>query len=44
MSHFSAEFEKAWLAQSDAAEGLREYFGLPTAMDYLLSEKLNNFI
>lgn len=32
------------MAQCDAAERLRERFGLPTAMDYLLAEKLHDFI
>lgn len=38
------EFHKIWIEQCDAAKGIREDFGLEKAMDYLIREKLLNFI
>jgi hypothetical protein len=39
-----AEFHKIWIAQCDAAQGIREAFGTEKALGYLIGEKLVNFI
>lgn len=37
-------FEKIWIDQCDAAEGLAEHFGPEKALGYLIGEKFLNFI
>ena len=37
-------FHKIWFEQCDAAEGIRETYGLEKAIGYLIGEKLLNFI
>src|ERR1051326_4244929 len=38
------EDHKIWIEQCEATRGLREHFGLETAIDYLISEKLLRFM
>ena len=44
MSGPSAQFHKIWIEQCEAAEGIRERFGLNNALDYLIGEKLFQFV
>jgi len=48
MSHSPEQFvnaiHKMWIEQCEATERLRERFGLETALDYLVAEKLFNFV
>jgi hypothetical protein len=37
-------FEKCWVEQCRATEGIRESFGLDKALGYLIGEKLINFV
>ncbi|MCP3915947.1 MAG: hypothetical protein GY711_10365 [bacterium] len=39
-----SDFHKVWIEQCDAAQGVREHFGLEKALGYLIGEKLLNFI
>jgi hypothetical protein len=38
------EFHKVWIEQCEAAQGIREEFGLQNALEYLIGEKLFSFI
>ena len=38
------EFCKVWMDQCDAARGIRERFGLDTALGYLIGEKFLTFL
>lgn len=44
MSKPSLQFHKIWVEQCTAAEGILEGYGLQDAMDYLIGEKLLNFV
>jgi hypothetical protein len=44
MGSSSVEFHKIWIEQCAATEGIREQFGLEDALDYLIGEKLFNFV
>src|SRR5260370_7228920 len=44
MSSSSMQFHKIWIDQCEATEGIRESFGLKNALDYLIGEKLFNFV
>ena len=44
MSSPSIQFHKIWIDQCEATEGIREHFGLESALDYLIGEKLFNFV
>src|SRR4051794_31743192 len=44
MSSTSIEFHKIWLDQCAATEGVLDHFGLENALDYLIGEKLFNFV
>ncbi|MCC6364368.1 MAG: hypothetical protein IT165_12660 [Bryobacterales bacterium] len=44
MAGQSIEFHKIWIEQCEAAEGIRERFGLQDALDYLVGEKLFTFV
>lgn len=38
------EFHQRWVDQCDAAEGIRERYGLEKALGYLIGEKLIDFV
>ena len=40
----STEYHKIWVEQCAATEGIRERFGLESALDYLIGEKLFSFV
>jgi hypothetical protein len=44
LSSPSRQFHKIWIEQCAATEGIREHFGLEDALDYLIGEKLFNFV
>jgi len=44
MSSPSIEFHKIWIDQCAATEDIRESFGLKSALDYLIGEKLLTFL
>lgn len=44
MSSPSIEFQKIWIDQCIATEGIRESFGLEGALDYLIGEKFFTFL
>jgi len=44
MSDSSVEFHKIWIEQCAATEAIRERFGLESALDYLIGEKIFNFV
>lgn len=44
MSTPSIEFHKIWIDQCAATEDIREHFGLQSALDYLIGEKLFTFL
>lgn len=44
MGSSSVEFHKIWMEQCAATEGIREHFGLESALDYLIGEKLFSFV
>ena len=44
MSSSSTEYHKIWIEQCAATEDIRERFGLESALDYLIGEKLFNFV
>ena len=44
MSDPPIEFHKVWIDQCAAAEDIRESFGLKSALDYLIGEKLLTFL
>lgn len=39
-----SDFHEIWIEQCDAAEGIRERFGIEKALGYLIGEKLLNFV
>ena len=46
MTHewFPIQFQKIWIDQCEATEGIRDHFGLKNALDYLIGEKLFHFV
>src|SRR5260370_31749392 len=44
MSSSSIQFHKIWIDQCEATEGIRESFGLKNALDYLIGEKVFDFV
>lgn len=38
------EVHKIWIDQCEATEGIKENFGVQNALDYLIGEKLFNFV
>jgi hypothetical protein len=44
MSGPSIQFHKIWIEQCEATEGIRESFGLKSALDYLIGEKFFDFV
>ncbi len=44
MSGPSLEFHKIWIEQWAATEGIRECFGLESALDYLIGDKIFSFV
>ena len=44
MSSPSTEYHKIWVGQCAATEDIRERFGLESALDYLVGEKLFSFV
>jgi hypothetical protein len=44
MNSAPIEFHKIWIEQCEAAEGIRERFGLEDALHYLIGEKLLSFV
>jgi len=44
MSTPSPSFHKIWIEQCSATEDIRQRFGLETALDYLIGEKLFTFV
>lgn len=44
MNSAPIEFHKIWIEQCEAAEGIRERFGLEDALHYLIGEKLFSFV
>src|SRR5271165_1286349 len=44
MSSSTTEFHKIWIEQCAATEDIRDHFGLPSALDYLIGEKLFSFL
>ena len=39
----SIRFEKIWVQQCKATRGIKRHFGVKSALDYLIREKLLNF-
>jgi hypothetical protein len=44
MSSSATEFHKIWIDQCAATEDIRDHFGLQSALDYLIGEKLFSFL
>ncbi len=44
MSASPIQFEKTWIEQCQATQGIRGHFGLHNALDYLIGEKLFSFV
>jgi len=44
MSGSSIQFHKIWIEQCAATGGIRERFGLESALDYLIGEKIFSFV
>ena len=44
MSSSTTEFHKIWIDQCAATENIRDHFGLHSALDYLIGEKLFSFL
>jgi hypothetical protein len=44
MSGSAIQFHKIWIEQCAATEGIRERFGLESALDYLIGEKIFSFV
>ena len=44
MTNPSTEYHKIWVEQCAATEDIRERFGLDSALDYLIGEKLFSFV
>jgi hypothetical protein len=38
------DFHRIWIEQCDAAQGIRERFGIEKALGYLIGEKLMNYV
>ena len=43
LARMSIRFEKIWVQQCKATKGIRRRFGVESALDYLIREKLLNF-
>jgi hypothetical protein len=43
MSGASIQFHKIWIEQCAATQGIRDRFGMKSALDYLIGEKLFHF-
>ncbi len=44
MTRPSTEYHKIWVEQCAATEDIRERFGLESALDYLIGEKLFSLV
>jgi hypothetical protein len=44
MASNESQFQKVWIDQCKATEGIRDQFGLQSALDYLIGEKLFSFV
>lgn len=44
MNSSSTEFHKIWIEQCEAAEDIRQQYGLDSALAYLIGEKLFTFV
>jgi len=44
MNSSSTEFHKIWMEQCEAAKDIRQQYGLNSALDYLIDEKLFTFV
>jgi hypothetical protein len=44
MSGSAIQFHKIWIEQCEAAKGIRDRFGMKSALDYLIGEKLLHFV
>jgi hypothetical protein len=44
MASNEIQFHKIWIDQCEATEGIRDQYGLRNALDYLIGEKLFNFV
>jgi hypothetical protein len=44
MSNSSTEYHKIWVEQCAATKDIRERYGLESALDYLIGEKLFSFV
>jgi hypothetical protein len=44
MNSAPTEFDKIWIDQCAATEGIREKFGMEDALNYLIGEKLVSFL
>jgi hypothetical protein len=44
MSGSSIQFHKIWIEQCEATKGIRDRFGMKSALDYLIGEKLFHFV
>lgn len=44
MSGSAIQFHKIWIEQCEATKGIRERYGMKSALDYLIGEKLFHFV
>ena len=44
MSGSSIQFHKIWIEQCEATKGIRDRYGMKSALDYLIGEKLFHFV
>lgn len=44
MSGSAIQFHKIWIEQCEATKGIRDQFGMKSALDYLIGEKLFHFV
>ena len=44
MSGSSIQFHKIWIEQCEATKGIRDRFGMKSALDFLIGEKLFHFV
>ena len=44
MSGASIQFHKIWIEQYEATQGIRDRFGMKSALDYLIGEKIFHFV
>jgi hypothetical protein len=44
MSGASIQFHKTWIEECEATQGIRDRFGMKSALDYLIGEKLFHFV